>query len=447
MKILQKRIAIWSNFLNKEETNKPLQGNFLKGTLTLGSFTALTQIISFLTSIFTTRIYSPQDFGIQAIFASILGQLAVITSLRYDWAILLPKRKDTAVNLLIICFGSSICVSAITLTFLIAWKKRLMQLDNLRVIEPYLLLLPLALLATGLYQSINYWFLREKKFNEIARTNMLQSLSNSSTQILLGFATPGPIGLLVAIIVTPTVGVIKLLPKILNNCKDEFKKISIKETIKTGTKYHKFPTFSLCSSFINSAGIMVPVLMLSHFYAVSDVGSFALSQRLIALPIGIIGKSVSQVFLSYVTSLISENPLKIRRQYLILTGFLLCVAVTTSLPLWFSPIIFPVFFGENWHESGIIIKCMIPFFISSFTVSPLSILDWLNRQNWMFAWNIIRFLAVCASFYIAGSRESSLFFTTLIFSFTTSFLYIGLLGLNLIALSSLCRLKQAGSNH
>lgn len=441
MKFSRKSIANWGNYLKHTNIRKALKGDFFKGAATLGSVTVLSQIISFSASIILTRIYSPKDFGIQAIFASILSQIAVLASFRYEWAILLPKRKNTAFNLLFLCFISSIGVSGITLAIILLWGSYFAQLDNIKEVEPFILMLPLAILMTGVYQALNYWFLREKNFNEIAKTNISQSLSTSSTQIILGSAIPGPFGLLIGTTLNPSVGAIRFLSITLSSCVQALKETSIQEITKTGKTYYRFPTFSLCSSFINSAGLLAPIFMVSHFYTISDVGSFALARRLMAIPIGVIGKSVFQVFLSNATSLISENPKRLRKQYLDITVILLFIALLISFFLWFSPLLFPVFFGDRWHESGIIVRCMIPFFISSFAVSSLSILDWLNKQNWMFVWNSTRLLAVFSGFYIAGIYQIPLSYSIFIFSCITTFLYIGLFTLNLLAINNIIATK------
>lgn len=410
------------------------QDNLLRGTATLSSAAVLGQIITVLSSTILTRLYSPEDFGVQAVFLSVLAPIAVLASLRYEWAIVLPKHNKTALYLLLACFLSTIGVSILALIVVSVWGSYLVEATNLEAIEPFLLIIPPATLMLGFYQSLNYWFLREKNFSEIAKTKLSQSLSTSFAQISLGWVISGPVGLLIGAILNSSVGTIRLLSITLNKYAKELSEISLKQMIVVCVKYYKFPVFSVWSSLINSAGLVTPVFMLSHFYSIEDVGSFSLAQRLIAIPITVIGKSIFQVFLSDAPRLVVENPRKLKEKYISTTLILIAIASLISAVFWFSPVLFPIFFGNEWQQSGALARFMIPFFISSFAVSSLSILDWLDRQNWMFYWNTIRFVFIALGFYVAGLRMVSLNQSILMFSYLTTALYVCLFMLNLLAI-------------
>ncbi len=65
--------------------------------LTTGSLIA--QIITIAASPIVTRIYSPDTFGIMALFISIVGPLAVISTMSYPIAIVIPKNRNHALRL------------------------------------------------------------------------------------------------------------------------------------------------------------------------------------------------------------------------------------------------------------------------------------------------------------------------------------------------------------
>ena len=58
-----------------------------------------------LTSPVLTRLYTPEDFGVLAVYASIVSVLVVVTSLRYELAIPLPADDNTAANLLLLALA------------------------------------------------------------------------------------------------------------------------------------------------------------------------------------------------------------------------------------------------------------------------------------------------------------------------------------------------------
>ena len=61
-----------------------------------------------------TRLYSPEDFGVLAVFASLLSILSIVASLRYQLAIPLPKTDEEAANVTVL----SLAVVAVSYTHL-----------------------------------------------------------------------------------------------------------------------------------------------------------------------------------------------------------------------------------------------------------------------------------------------------------------------------------------
>ncbi|MFH4122330.1 translocase, partial [Acinetobacter baumannii] len=63
------------------------QGGFLKAVSVLVGGTAFAQGLAIIALPFITRLYSPSDFSIFAVYASILGILTVASCLRFEIAI------------------------------------------------------------------------------------------------------------------------------------------------------------------------------------------------------------------------------------------------------------------------------------------------------------------------------------------------------------------------
>lgn len=74
--------------------------SFASDVLKLVGGTAIAQDLSVLSSPLLTRLYGPEAFGIIAIFTAITGIISVMACLRYEQAIMLPKRDEEAANFL-----------------------------------------------------------------------------------------------------------------------------------------------------------------------------------------------------------------------------------------------------------------------------------------------------------------------------------------------------------
>ena len=91
------------------------QGSFVRNVLTLMTGTALAQALAVLASPVLTRLYRPEDFGILALFMSIVGILSVVACWRYETAIVLTEKDEDATNLLALSIMITIAMSLLTL--------------------------------------------------------------------------------------------------------------------------------------------------------------------------------------------------------------------------------------------------------------------------------------------------------------------------------------------
>ena len=96
------------------------KSEFSRNVLTLMTGTTIAQAIPITISPILTRIYTPEDFGVFALFVAIVGFIAVIASGRYEQAIMLPKYDKYAINiftlsLILICLTSIFTAACIRL--------------------------------------------------------------------------------------------------------------------------------------------------------------------------------------------------------------------------------------------------------------------------------------------------------------------------------------------
>ena len=85
--------------LDKLKEMLNLKSEFSKNVLTLVTGTTIAQSIPIAISPILTRIYTPEDFGVLALFISITTILGTIANGRYELAIVLPKRDNNALEL------------------------------------------------------------------------------------------------------------------------------------------------------------------------------------------------------------------------------------------------------------------------------------------------------------------------------------------------------------
>ena len=76
------------------------KSEFTRNVLTLMTGTTIAQAIPIVISPILTRIYTPEDFGLFALFIAITSVFGSIATGRYELAIMLPNKDENAINIL-----------------------------------------------------------------------------------------------------------------------------------------------------------------------------------------------------------------------------------------------------------------------------------------------------------------------------------------------------------
>ena len=172
------------------------KSQFARNVITLMTGTALAQALPIAITPILTRMYTPDEFGVFAIYIAICSILAVLVTGRYELAIIVPEHDEDAVNIMALSIGLSFIISFFLLiAVLLAGTEiaRLLGSDN---IASWLYFIPLTTLIMGCYQSLNYWANRRSHYKRMATSRVLQTASTSTIQLSTGFLKIGTLGLI-----------------------------------------------------------------------------------------------------------------------------------------------------------------------------------------------------------------------------------------------------------
>lgn len=360
--------------------------------------TATGQAIVVAASPILTRIYTPEEFGVLAVFGSLLGILGVVASLRYDLAIPLPEKDQEAVNVMALSLLVAMAFSAITAAIVIPFGKPIGLFFDVPMLGDYIWLLPLSLLLMGVYQVFNNWAVRKRLFPVIAKTKILQSSSMVIVQAA-GYAA-GPLALIVGRIFGQVAGLSSLGGKTLQNIKASNVWPSYSGVTAAAAKYRSFPVYSSWSGLLSTGGPQVPPILFSLFYGASAAGVYYLAHRVIALPLSVLGGSITSVFMPDAVEALRENRLQTVVANVHRT--LSYVAMPPAVALFLTaPEVFVYAFGESWAEAGIVVRWLTPMLFLQFVVSPLSrTFTVLQRQRLGLSLHFVLFALRMAGIFI-----------------------------------------------
>ena len=163
--------------------------------------TVVAQALNVLILPIVSRIYSPADYGVMAVYSSVIAILSELSGFRYYLAIPLPKNKKYAEALIFLSLMIQICFVSLVSFILLFFGKDIFSKFSLNALTPYMFLIPVGLLFIGVYRILMQWSIREGSFQAIGVTKISQCITGAGAKIGLGLLGIKPAGLLLGVII------------------------------------------------------------------------------------------------------------------------------------------------------------------------------------------------------------------------------------------------------
>lgn len=345
------------------------RNSFVRSVFVLVGGTVGGQAILVLSAPFLTRLYSPQDFGLLAVFGSLLALVTVVASLRYEQAILLPESDEEAAALFVLSLLTMFLVIGVVAIPILLFRHEIAQMLNTPRIADALYLVVLGAIFAGTYAILKAWALRMKAFVPIAKTKFNQSII--ATGIQLGGASFGPIALLLGQIAGQGSGSLALYMRVLRSRRDAIRNVGMADIVRAARRYKAFPLFSTWGALFNTAGSQLPSIMLAALFSPAAAGIYILANRVLSMPMQLLGQSIAQVFYSGAVQANREGLLapmvaNIHKRLAHIGMPPLLVLILAG------PEIFGHVFGDAWTEAGVFARWMAPWLYLVFITSPLA---------------------------------------------------------------------------
>ncbi len=424
------------------ETWNFARGTFARNAAKVGGGAAVGQLLALGASPLLTRLYTPEEFGVLIVFASIVATLFAVLAGRYETAIPLPENDRDAASVVFV--GSVIVVLIVLVSavvILLVGSTRITTWTNTPQLKPYLWLIPFALLGAGAYKVLNYWVIRRNAYPIVARSKITQNASRVGSQLGLGFFEFGSIGLLIGEVLGRMGGMSSLATYTFRNDWALFSSVRLRRMWKVALRYRRFLFLAAPSSLLNKAALQLPALLFASIYSPQIAGWFGLAQRVISVPVWLISEAVHQVYLGEISELAQNSPAKLKKTFYKVTGILAVAGILPALALWMlGDTVFPFVFGESWTESGRYAELMAVAFAGQIVVSPISVtLNVLERQDLQLIWDSARFAAIVAILMVGSALEVSARTTVGLFSVGLGVAYIALWGMCLYTIRARLR--------
>jgi len=370
------------------------KSEILQNASILVSGTIMAQAIPILLQPFFRRYFSPHDFGVYSVYSSLIGILLVISSFRYEQAIVLPKRNRDASVLVTSSILFSFVFSFLLFIAIILFRKWIGGVLNLDDSDGFILyLIPIGVFLLSVFQVFNFWLIRQKKFVKISVNKLVRRIVEGGAQSAAALIHY-PKGLVLGDVAGQVGNAVTSAYQSVR-CGYSPKHFSIARSRELLIRYSDFPRYSLAPALCSTIGFLLPVVLINRFYLPEQAGFFDLAKLILSVPMALIATSISSVVLQK-----ASESYRLGRSFVDelkpLTAIVFIISVAEVLLIALAgKDIFRVFFGKIWETSGIISQLLVwPFALNFITSSFTSLFVALNKIRWQSIWQVVYFLLI-----------------------------------------------------
>ena len=355
----------------------PVTSEFGTNVVKLVSGTAFAHLATFIATPFLTRLFSMQSLGDLQIFISTVMTFGVVASLKFEMAIVLPKDDDEGEKIAVLSLASLLLFSLIFTLILALFGEKILEYFKADLLQPYLYFIALGVFLFGLWQALQYILVRGKKFGVLARNKVAQVAVTNILAVGLGLFWQQTIVLLIAQLIGYGVAallILRLAP---------LRKVGFRELANLAWKYKKFPTVNTAMVFLNTLSLQLPVFMLSKYFGTEIVALYSMANRIINIPLFMVGRSVQQVYFQKASESVHSGDDALLNAYMSTVKKLALFAIVPlGIFLIFGPQIAKIYFGAAYAEAGVFMQIVTFWMFFQFITSPVSqTFTIINRQE------------------------------------------------------------------
>lgn len=369
-----------------------MSSRFVKNAGTLLSGSVIAQGIAFVAYLLLSRLYTSEDFGLYNVFYSYIEVLIILSTCKYEMAIVKASTDTDAYLLTRFTLRLNAVVSALLLVA--AGLLTCLRVDAIPLPPLLLLLIPPMVFFCGTTRVYTFVFNRYRHFQQIAASEVVTSLSGVVAKILFGLlAAAGQlfhlIGLPVGTILGKVAGNVYYRiagAKLLRSQPDAPSRLL------SLLKQHKaFPLYSMPRELVSSFSANLPFMWLSLHFDIALLGLFSLAVTFTMRPVNLLANVFEKVFYPTANQKIEQGqPIgsDIRKFLLTLAALVLPVLLVA---FFFAEPLFTFLFGSKWVGTGFFVRCIIPWLaLLLFTNSLAFIPNVFTTQRGDFVFQVVQ---------------------------------------------------------
>ena len=338
------------------------------------------QLILLVAAPVLTRLYTPADFGVLALYTTIVAMIAAVATLRFDW--LVPNtRTDRGAAALWLAGGLTLVAAlAVVIVILSLPGAKTLFAGRYDALYTYRYFIPAGVAGLAVHQLFHGWYIRRSNLAPVSRTKVVQSISNVAASLVLGALALEAFGLTFAAVIGSWAGIAILLSH-ADGLLAALRGLSLSRVRRMARRWIGRAVVSALVAGLNTFSTNAMILFLALVYRSPELGLLAFTYRLIGAPIGMVAQALSQSFWAHSAELVRVRDYAgLRSEYLRMSALLSGLAAPICLACGGASFFVTVIFGEKWDGMGEILIMLLPMICGMVVVSPTNHLVILNKQ-------------------------------------------------------------------
>ncbi|WP_306010338.1 lipopolysaccharide biosynthesis protein [Bacillus sp. MMSF_3328] len=336
-----------------------MSNKFIRSVSLLASSSVIAQLISFLVSPITTRLFTPEEYGVYTLIITAISIFGPVICLKYDMAIVIAKSERESYSIIKLCINLCVVLS-ITLgaTYGLLFLREEFTGVNLLIIIISLIILLIVYGVNNIFLSYNN---RKSLYKIISSVTVIKSCVSNSLLVLGGLLNLGIIALVSSNILGSIAGIGKQSKDVRKNF-NVIKLIKFNELKKVFFEFRYQPMFNASSALLTTVTYSSINLFIKEGYSTSQLGLYSLSYRVLGIPFSVISANIARVFFDNAVREKKEvgNFQKTFKK----TLFILLITIIPTMTFLgiLAPWLFHFIFGSEWKEAGQYVRILAPMF-------------------------------------------------------------------------------------
>ncbi|MDR7329915.1 lipopolysaccharide biosynthesis protein [Corynebacterium guangdongense] len=383
-----------------------IQNTLMRRIAMVAGGNTLAQLVTIAFAPIITRIYSPEQYGIQGVFLAAISVLSPIVAFRYPMAIVIAEDEQEAFRVrrlsLLVAGANSFVLGLI----IVLAPEQLLSRLGLAELGWLVLLLPIAVLLTACQEIAVYGAIRANQFRSLSMVATVHALLLNGSRAIAGRFSPT--GVTLAVISTFGPGLYAAMlslrrRKVPADEKPGKGDMSWKALLREAKSRKDFPLLRTPTDLIYAAGQGAPVILLSSSFGTAVAGWFTLALTAMTLPSNVVGGAVGNVLYSHYAERWRQRE-PVFRGALKSTLLLVGPGAVLILGSMFAPALFGFFFGQEWREAGEYVRWLaIPTTVIFAQVPAVRLAPVIGRQDFLLVGNIIALAVSLGAVFVSAT--------------------------------------------